>query len=177
MKIHTLGPKTTDSCYAYRYWNDLHPSLDIELVLHHSFTEIYNDLSSYRGDLFLVPTVYRDENSDWANYHYQYLDQLSIYDVFVLNTKPMILARNQNQNNQQIVLHQATNPFVADYENKQQIRLEKSFADSKSIAFDQFLNGGFEYAIISETERIKQHNFEVIKRYEPKIIWCVYQVI
>lgn len=176
MKLHTLGPNTTDSYHAYRYWKNRN-DLEIELVMHHSFKDIYANLASYQNDLFLVPTMYRDQNSDWASYHYQYLDRLKIYDVFVLDTKPMILVKNNQISNQKIGLHQATEPFLKSFENQQKIKLKRVFTDSKSIALQKFLNQEIEYAIISESDEIKQTNFEVIKKYTPQIIWCVYQII
>ncbi|MCF6514600.1 hypothetical protein GSH19_00165 [Lactobacillus sp. S2-2] len=176
MKLHTLGPNTTDSYCAYLYWKDKSIS-DIKLVMHNSFEEIYNNLSNYKNDLFLVPTMYRDRYFDWATYHYQYLDQLNIYDTFVLDTKPMILIKNKQIKNQKIGLHRATEPFLNNFESETAINLKREFTNSKSIALEKFSNNELEYAIVTESNQIKQSDFEIIKRYEPKIIWCVYQII
>ncbi|CAI2556336.1 hypothetical protein AKUH4B101A_01380 [Apilactobacillus kunkeei] len=177
--INTLGPKQTDSYQAAQY---LAERQEVDIRLHASFDDIYNGLAELKGQYLLVPVAFRSAQSDanWVDNNYKYVDQLSIVDTFFLPTMPMILVHNPKQDNQKVVLHPATSAFLHDFESD----LVPDYVSSKPEALKKFLHGDYAYAIVSEEwfeSAMKQgfsgSQFEVIKRFTPTMIWCLYKII
>lgn len=177
--INTLGPKQTDSYKAAQY---LAEREEVDIRLHDSFDDIYSDLSSLKDEYMLVPVAFRSaqSNDNWVDNNYKYVDQLAIVDTFFLPTMPMILVRNLHQDNQKVVLHPATSAFLHDFDED----LIHDYVSSKPEALEKFLHGDYAYAIISEewfenamNQGIDGSQFEVIKRFSPTMIWCLYKII
>ena len=79
MKIHTLGPKQTDSSEACDYYRNKNFP-DAKIMLHQSFESVLEHLEEYRGDLFVVPAAFASEtlHLTWGTMHYRYLDKLDV---------------------------------------------------------------------------------------------------
>lgn len=177
--INTLGPKQTDSYQAAQY---LAERQEVDIRLHASFDDIYSDLANLKGQYMLVPVAFRSAQSDanWVDNNYKYVDQLEIVDTFFLPTMPMILVHNQQQDNQKVVLHPATSAFLHDFDAD----LIHDYVSSKPAALKKFFHGDYAYAIVSEEwyqktmdKGIDGSQFEVIQRYSPTMIWCLYKII
>ncbi|KOY79730.1 hypothetical protein RZ72_06240 [Apilactobacillus kunkeei] len=177
--INTLGPKQTDSYKAAKY---LAERQEVEIRLHASFDDIYSELSKLKGEYMLVPVAFRSAESDanWVDNNYKYVDQLAIVDTFFLPTMPMILVHNLQQDNQKVVLHPATSAFLHDFD----VDLVHDYVSSKPEALKKFLQGDYAYAIVSEewyqtamNQGFDGSQFEVIKRFTPTMIWCLYKII
>ncbi|KPN83324.1 hypothetical protein RZ76_13950 [Apilactobacillus kunkeei] len=177
--INTLGPKQTDSYKAAQY---LAEREEVDIRLHTSFDDIYSDLSNLKGEYMLVPVAFRSaqSNDNWVDNNYKYVDQLAIVDTFFLPTMPMILVRNLNQDNQKVVLHPSTSAFLYNFNDK----VIHDYVSSKPEALKKFLHGDYSYAIVSKewfesaiNQGIDGSQFEVIKRFTPTMIWCLYKII
>ncbi|KRN04643.1 hypothetical protein [Holzapfeliella floricola] len=177
MRIHTLGPKTTDSYLAADHLID---NKKAKIVLHSSFEDIYQNLDDLKNDYFLVPVAYQNHQhqTSFANYHYRYWQKLSIIETFSLETMPMVLLKNLDNRNYQIALHAATtelmNSTFATSESPKPI-----FVQSKPLAFDAFKNGDCQYAIVShnfDEYELNHLNYRTLKTFTPQMIWCLYHI-
>lgn len=177
MRIHTLGPKTTDSYLAADHLID---NKKAKIVLHSSFEDIYQNLDDLKNDYFLVPVAYQNHQhqTSFANYHYRYWQKLSIIETFSLETMPMVLLENLDNQNYQITLHAATTELM-----NSTFATSKSpkplFVQSKPLAFDAFKNGDCQYAIVShnfDEYELNHLNYRTLKTFTPQMIWCLYHI-
>ncbi len=182
MKLHTLGPETTDSYKAAMYLREMYLDLeDAELVLHDSFDDIYRKLDDEQGDLFLVPVAYRSaqSNGNWADNNLKYWDKLKIMDVFKLPIMPLVLVRNPDGKDGEAVLHPSTKELIKEYSLNQGRKLHLEFVDSKAEALRKFESDKYEFSIV--TKDVYQSNCadrqdEVLAEYEPNMVWCLYRI-
>ncbi|MBW1606199.1 hypothetical protein [Lactobacillus sp. Sy-1] len=179
MKIHTLGPETTDSYSAYQYAKIHFPIIkDYQLVLHPSFQDIYSKIARYHGDLFLVPVAYRNsDGTNWTDYNLIYGQQLSIINCFNHPLKQMALVENQSVNNGRAIIHPSTIGILnreLPSVNKDQI----NFVTSKPLALSTFLQADYQYAIFSypDFKPYDNDNYRTLKLIVPQMIWCLYQI-
>lgn len=185
MILHTLGPKETDSFKAAKYVKSrLFPNKFIDIKLHDSFDDIYENLENEKKDLMLVPVAYRSStsNSNWIDNNYKYWDKINIIKTFSLPTMPMAFIKRDIKNNK-IILHPATIAYLREFEEKHNLKLDSYFEKSKPFVLDKFAKENFEYAIISENilkkrfeNKLIDFDYKILYRYEPKMIWCIYQI-
>ncbi|TPR14314.1 hypothetical protein [Apilactobacillus timberlakei] len=184
MILNTLGPKSTDSYEAAKFVkNKIFPKINIQL--HDSFDDIYENLSELEGECILVPVAYRSSSSssNWVDNNYKYWNKLDIINTFVLSTMPMLLVKNDDIKIKNMILHPSTIAYLKDFENEFDININAEFDRSKPIVLDKFINENFRYSIVSENllneyinNKIINFNVDIIHKYQPKMIWCIYKV-
>lgn len=168
MKVHTLGPTSTDSYCAARHFQMLHPELTIEL--HSSFEEIYSNLSEWVGDLLIVPTAFRDqEGSSWGDLHYRYVERLTLQTAFVANLQPMVVIRSKRSTN---IAY--THPATANYLSKQiPPTVQLRYCASKAEAYRRYCKDG-EYVMTSA--KLVAAADEILTTVHTQMVWSVYLI-
>ncbi|MBC1474399.1 hypothetical protein HB852_07190 [Listeria grandensis] len=174
--IHTLGPMGTDSHNAALWWGKRN---SISVVLHEEFMNIYRHIDKHRGEYLIIPAGYRNkENVGWVDLHFKFLEVNEVVDVFCISTQPMCLVENIDYNINGSIIHPATEVFLNSIP-----RLGKNndvyYANSKVRAFDQFIIHKYRYCITSEcnlTKINKVDQIKALKKFNPKMVWCVYKI-
>ncbi|MCK8626987.1 hypothetical protein [Fructobacillus cardui] len=176
--IHTLGPKTTDSYKAAKHLQDEDPDYrGLTITLHDNFEDVYQHLTDFTGDYFLVPTAYQSDDGDsWTRNNYRYLDHLTIQTTFALPTMPMLLTENQALKNKKAILHPATTELIHQYMIDSHQNLAVDFVPSKPLAQAAFEEGNYQYAIFSKQSFLPHDSLTIIKEYHPEMVWCLYQI-
>lgn len=179
MKIHTLGPRESDSNFAYNAICLKKKSIrSCQLKLHNTFSEIYSNLDEYKGDLFLVPVAYKGskKSDNWTDNNFKYSNKLKIIYCCKLETKPMLLIENKTIKKMNAIIHPATE-ILLDSLSK---NLMVDYADSKPEAFKRFCCGNYKYCIASEdvyNNFTSKPEFKILRRFTPEMIWCVYKIL
>ncbi|MFC4760968.1 hypothetical protein [Fructobacillus durionis] len=177
--IHTLGPKETDSNLTAQNLQDGDPHYQsFGIKLHPDFASIYEKLDQYSGDYFLVPVGYQGPNGDtWTSQHYAHWQQLRIQKTWAAPTMEMLLVENTSQPNRRAVSHKTTKTLLEDFEKANGLHLDIDFVPAKPLAADAFFSGDYQYAIFSQNaEDQLQKKQRVIGRFQPEMIWCLYQI-
>lgn len=181
MKIHTLGPKESDSNFAYEKILAKNSKLqNCILQLHESFSEIYENINNYSGDLFLVPVAYRGTRKfdNWTDNNFKYCKKLKILNCYSFNTKPMLLIENSCVKQKNAIIHPSTISLLQNSILISDFKID--FANSKPQAFKKFCQMKYKYCIASE-DVFKQSNFinkfNVKYKYTPEMIWCIYKIL
>ncbi|WP_268912144.1 hypothetical protein [Lentilactobacillus sp. SPB1-3] len=182
MKLHTLGPKSTDSYKAVMYLREMYLDMEeTEVVLHSSLDDIYQHLHEEQGDLFLVPVAYRSaqSNGNWADNNLKYSGQLKIISVFKLPIMPLMLIRNPDEKNGKAIIHPSTKELIKEYSLEKGRKLSLEFVDSKAEALHKFQSNTYEFSIVSkdiyEKDCSDRHD-EIISEFRPTMIWCLYRI-
>ncbi|KRM61932.1 hypothetical protein FC26_GL001003 [Paucilactobacillus vaccinostercus DSM 20634] len=175
-KIHTLGPKATDSYEASQH---IPGTEENEIVLHDSFDDIIEDLAQYAGDYLLLPAAYQSKQSDfgWRELSYEYWDRLKLETVYHHPLKTLCLIANFDFQQNKAVIHPATTNLLNAYLKKQQLSLSIHYAGSKAKAYDKFVAGGYRFTIVSEDSLEPGHPYQMIQKYHPDMVWCLYHII
>lgn len=177
MKIHTLGPETTDS---YAVAESLLETENDKVVPYTSFDQMIHEIPNLKGELLLFPVGFESAKRKytWKDFHYDYYKVLDIVEVFPKATKPMVLVKNKFPTENRAIIHPATKIFLEKYLKKENKQAMISFADSKYKAWTAFLKKGVEYTVINLDvfEDEKQDDMFIEETYEPEMIWCLYRV-
>lgn len=175
-KIHTLGPTATDSYEAAQHIPD---GVANDIILHDSFDEIIDELQKYAGDYLLLPAAYQSKHSDfgWRELSYEYWDRLKLETVFHHPLKTLCLITNFNFKENKAVIHPATTNLLNSYLKKQQLSLSIHYAGSKATAYERFATQGYRFTIVSEDSLKAGHPYQIIQKYHPDMVWCLYHII
>lgn len=113
MKIHTLGPKQTDSSEACDYYRNKNLP-DAKIMLHQSFESVLEHLEEYRGDLFVVPAAFASEtlHLTWGTMHYRYLDRLDVEASFIYPLAEMVCIKSRKRHTGIGYTHAATKDLL-----------------------------------------------------------------
>ena len=177
MIIHTLGPESTDSFAAAE---TLLNSEEDDIVAYPSFDTILHQIEQLKGDCVLFPVAFQSARRSygWKEFNYDYWEQIELVRVFAKRTKPMVLIKNNARRENSAAIHPATKIFLEKYLNKMKEEIPILFTDSKVKAWAAFQKKGLKYTIISEDvyENEKCSDYELIERYEPEMVWCLYKI-
>ncbi len=181
MRVHTLGPKTTDSYAAAAYYQQ-HEAPDAEIVLHDDFADLLLDLDAIAGDQLLIPAAYQNPSGtlSWREFNYSCGERAVIRHVFHLDLLPMVLVEARHPEREEAVVHPATRRLLT--ETISTVGLPIISAKSKPVALDQFLARKSRYTIVSEplfrekTAAIPGA-YQIIKRYPAAMVWVVYDIL
>ncbi|GAJ26437.1 hypothetical protein JCM15457_1365 [Liquorilactobacillus sucicola DSM 21376 = JCM 15457] len=173
MIIHTLGPQETDSNDAAHYYVQQKLAGKAQITLHDSYAEIIQCFSQYQNDFFLVPTAFKSAalNITWGELHYQYLDQLLLQDCFMHRLNPLVIIENCTRKNGIAYSHPATAKLLTSKVKLQHMR----YSSSKYLAYQQYLCDG-QYVLTNEKNIALSPNEKIVARYEPQMIWSLYQI-
>ncbi|MBS9335390.1 hypothetical protein LQZ24_02700 [Fructobacillus sp. M1-13] len=177
--IHTLGPKETDSNLVASKLEAEDPNYQgLSIQLHFDFATIYANLDKYQGDYFLVPVGYQGPAGDtWTSQHYANWQKLSIQKTWASPTMEMLLVENSEQKNGKAVSHKTTTALLKDFADRKQITLAIDYVPAKPVAANCFLNGDYQYAIFSQNaEADLKATHHIMERFQPEMIWCLYQI-
>ena len=116
MKIHTLGPKQTDSSESCDYYRNKNLP-DAKIMLHQSFESVLEHLEEYRGDLFVVPAAFASEtlHLTWGTMHYRYLDRLDVEASFIYPLAEMVCIKSRKRHTGIGYTHAATKDLLKKY--------------------------------------------------------------
>jgi len=176
--IKTLGPETTDCYRATEYWvAKQHGNFVIKT--YSSIEILFNDLN--KNDYVVMPVGYANkksqEMSSWVDFHFRYLDDLYIQDVFVLDTLSMVVLENISYIVDKAILQSSTYQVFKSCIHD---IIEIDYAPSKSKALSLFLEKSYRYVICSEDEipkiEITDSSFKILQTVYPKMIWVVYNI-
>ncbi|MBS9337850.1 hypothetical protein [Fructobacillus parabroussonetiae] len=177
--LHTLGPAETDANLVANHLKDEDPHYqNVTIQLHPDFASIYAQLTQYRGDYFLVPVGYQGPAGDsWTSQHYAHWQELTIQKTWAAPTMEMLLVENTEQKNGKAVSHKTTTALLQDFAKQEQRSLTIDYVPAKPLAADAFLKGLHQYAIFSQNAEQKlQAKHQIIARFQPEMIWCLYQI-
>ncbi|MBS9336339.1 hypothetical protein [Fructobacillus papyrifericola] len=177
--IHTLGPKETDANLAARTLQDEDPHYrGLPIQLHPDFSSVYANLATYKGDYFLVPVGYQGPAGDsWTSQHYAHWQELSIQKTWAAPTMEMLLVENTEVQNGKAVSHKTTTALLDDFASQNMLSLDVDYVPAKPLAADSFLKGDYQYAIFSQNAEVKlKASHRIIERFQPEMIWCLYQI-
>lgn len=170
MKIHTLGPTSTDSYAAATHIPGVAAPT---IVLHDNFDEIIAQLPDLVGNHFLVPAAYQSQRADfgWRELCYEYSDRLQLVNLFHRPLKPMCLLENPLYTEDAAIIHPATANLLR---HSQAGDYEVFYAGSKAAAYADFKAVGYRYTIAS-ADMVEDQTM-IRKVFEPDMVWCLYLV-
>ncbi|ABJ56144.1 hypothetical protein [Oenococcus oeni] len=179
IKIHTLGPKETDSCSAAYYFSQQRTGDgDISIILHDSFETIFRHLAEYCDDLLLLPVAFKSKkiHSDWADIHYRFLTELKLIDGFIYPLSDLALIENQEYSVNQTFIHPATESLLNAYLNEKKQTTIVRFSSSKYSAYRDYRLKNARY-VITNLKNVQFRKTEVIqKKYQVNMLWSVYKI-
>lgn len=176
MRIHTLGPRETDSYSAAKSLKG-----ENKIVIYNSFEEIFSRIKEFKGDYILIPTAYENisHNYGWKDFNFQYWECLKLHIVFKKYTKPMLLIENSQFKIDKVIVHPATEIFAKTYLDKENRNCQIEYANSKYLAWKRFLQNKYRYTIISKDvfeETDTDSKLKVLEEYKPIMVWCLYKI-
>ncbi|MDF7637338.1 hypothetical protein PT274_03555 [Leuconostocaceae bacterium ESL0958] len=176
--IHTLGPNSTDSYHAACRLTAADPHYQGATIrCHDSFEAIYQNLAQWPGDYFLVPVAYQDASgTSWTNNNYRYSKVLKIVHTFAQPLLPLLLVENTAVQNQRMVLHAATDALREKLAAERGQAITAQYYSSKPLVAAAFASGQFQYGIFSEASFQDGADYQIIDRYQPEMVWCLYQI-
>lgn len=171
--VNTLGPKETDS---YAAALNIPGEEENEIVLHDNFDDIIANLEQYQGEYLLIPAAYQSKQKDfgWRELSYEYWDRLVIEQVFHHALKPMVLISNFDFHQNKAIIHPATTNLLNHYLKEQQLTMPIHYAGSKASAYERFVANKYRFTIVSEDVMEENNPYQIIKRYLPEMVWCLY---
>lgn len=173
MIIHTLGPEQTDSYAAALTYQHQHPAIDCQIVLHSSFDALYHHLTDYPGDYLLIPAAYRSRAGlSWGDFHYRYLNQLTLVDSFITQLDPLVLIQDPQRIRTVAYTHAATADLARQH-LPGNVRLE--LASSKYLAYQAFRRHGG-YALVSQKLVDPTAGDQILQRFPARMLWSVYLI-
>lgn len=178
MKIGTLGPKETDSYRATIYWINKYMNNDFEIILFDAYEALFCKLKNL--DYILMPVGYINRQSKnymaWVDFHFKYLKKLTIYTLFHLPTKEMLLVENSNPQIDKAVIQAATFELLKEANTE---NCDIVYVSSKPRALTLFLKEKYRYTICSSDDYyLRKKDIDLIIRdsFRPEMIWVVYKV-
>lgn len=172
MKIHTLGPKQTDSNEACDYYRNKNFP-DAKIMLHQSFESVLEHLEEYRGDLFVVPAAFASEtlHLTWGTMHYRYLDKLDVEASFIYPLAEMVCIKSRKRHTGIGYTHAATKDLLKKYAPNARL----VSAASKYRAYERYLKDG-EYVLTNKKNMVETDEAEILAEFQVKMVWCVYRI-
>ena len=172
VKIHTLGPKQTDSSEACDYYRNKNFP-DAKIMLHQSFESILEHLEEYRGDLFVVPAAFASEtlHLTWGTMHYRYLDRLDVEASFIYPLAEMVCIKSRKRHTGIGYTHAATKDLLKKYAPNARL----VSAASKYRAYERYLKDG-EYVLTNKKNMVETDEAEILAEFQVKMVWCVYRI-
>ncbi|MDN7145606.1 hypothetical protein QS460_06650 [Liquorilactobacillus mali] len=175
MRIHTLGPKQTDSYAATKYYVNQHlMNQGVEIELHTSFEKIIAQMSKYQGEYIVIPAAFKSKELgvDWGDFHYRNIERLKLITSFIFEISPLVLLKNSRCNSGIAYTHAALADLLRQVVEPAEIRCAKS----KYLAYQEYLEDG-QY-VLTNTKNIHLRENEIIlKKFSPQMVWVVYQII
>ncbi|MFT8361567.1 MAG: hypothetical protein ABF586_00525 [Sporolactobacillus sp.] len=177
MLIHTLGPEATDSYQAAAYYIE-ETACDGQICLHACFDEIINHLDNYRGDYLIIPAAFKSNQAhcDWADFHYTYLDRLTLVTCFRHPLDPLILIQRQNPVSSAAYTHPSTAALLERYLLETGERLAICYTDSKYLAYARYIDTKARYVLTNQRNSHLSPQEKVVRRYTPDMVWCLYKI-
>lgn len=176
--INTLGPVTTDSYRATRYWIKKNGIADYKIKMHDSFEQIFTRMKSQ--EYIVMPVGYVNRNSEkmssWVDFHFRYINDIIPDDVFTLHTKPMALVENVSYKKRGVVIQSSTYQLAKN--TLKTTADEYIYTSSKSKALQLFLKSQYHFTICSK-ELITKYdstNYRILQEFRPVMIWVVYRI-
>lgn len=171
--IHTLGPQETDSNDAAHYYLSKSSDKKGQIILHNSYEEIISTFAKYKNEFFLIPTAFKSVtlNMTWGELHYHYLDQLILKNCFIHRLNPLVIIERCDRKNGIAYSHPATAQLLTSRIHSCQVR----YSPSKYLAYQQYLKDG-QYTLTNEKNIVLSSKEKIIARYEPQMIWSLYQI-
>lgn len=177
MRIHTLGPDSSDSYVAAK---SILQSEEDDVIDYPSFDSLIHNIRQLREDYVLFPVAFQSARKEygWKEFNYDYWDRVELIQVFSKKTKPMLLVKNRKHTENKAMIHPATEIFMKKYLKSVGESTVISYTDSKYKAWTAFYKKKLKYTIVSEDvyEKEKQEEFVVEERYEPEMVWCLYKI-
>ncbi|WP_220739826.1 hypothetical protein [Leuconostoc miyukkimchii] len=183
MKLHTLGPKGTDSELAAQHY-----LTHQKLILHQSFEEILLHLDDYIGEQIIMPVAFKSNTVpelNWTDVNYLQWERLDIVTTFSLPLMTLSLIENTEFDRNVAVIHAATEGLLRHYLRTHNLDNawgpSLRFVSSKPVAMSDFINDQNRFTIVSETQFIKlpeseDPKYSVRQQLKPSMIWVVYQI-
>lgn len=174
--VHTLGPTSTDSYAAAQY---IPGDEENQIELHDNFDDIIENLQDYTDEYLLIPAAYQSKHSDfgWRELAYQYWDRLKIETVYHHPLKTMCLITNPQFRQNKAIIHPATTNLLSFYFKEQQLDMPVHYAGSKASAYERFVDRKYRYSIVSEDSLRSTDSYQVVKKYHPDMVWCLYHIV
>lgn len=176
-KLHTLGPKKTDSYQAAKFYQQNHIEDSLQIELHTNFEEIYANLANYTDDYFLIPVAFCSRilgNLSFGQLHYRYLKRLKTIDSFIFALNPLICIENSAISTKKAYTHAATADLLKEICPDAD---EIITCASKYEAYQRYKVDG-QFVLTNENNILELSKKEVIHARLPvEMIWCVYQIV
>lgn len=172
--IHTLGPTSTDSSAAAEYYVQTQCP-QAKICLHPSYEGILAHLASYRGDLLLIPAAFqsRELHETWGDIHYCELNTLNLQTSFTTELDTLLLVENQTATNEIGYTHAATAKLLTQSRPQAMIKT----AVSKYQAYQNFRKTQARYVLTNAKNLTLQPTDRILKKWQPKMVWCLYEIL
>lgn len=172
--IHTLGPDSTDSSAAAAYYVQTQQP-DAKVCLHPSYEGILTHLTAYRGSCLLIPAAFqsRQLHETWGDIHYCELNTLNLKTSFTTTLDALLLVENQQASNNNGYTHAATAKLLTQTVPSVTVKT----AVSKYQAYQNFRKTQARYVLTNAKNLILQPTDRIIKRWQPKMVWCLYDIL
>ncbi|MCD2257351.1 amino acid biosynthesis protein [Agrilactobacillus fermenti] len=174
MLIHTLGPTTTDSCLAIQtYLAQQHVTAQIQL--HPNYETILTHLTDYKSEYLWIPAAFQSQvlHETWGDIHYCQLDHLDLQTSFTNQLDQLLLLENTLVTNQIAFTHAATAKLLLQQLPDAVIKT----SPSKYQAYQIFLNNPVRYVLTNARIITLRATDQILKVWQPKMVWCLYQII
>lgn len=175
MRIHTLGPKQTDSYAATIYYIEQYlVNQTVEIQLHTSFEKLITQISKYQNEYIVMPTAFKSSELgiDWGDFHYRNVNRLKLVTSFIFEISPLILLENRKCNSGVAYTHAALADLMSQVVEPTEIKC----TGSKYLAYQKYLENG-QY-VLTNTKNIYLRKDEIVlKRFKPQMVWVVYQIV
>ncbi|MQS53148.1 amino acid biosynthesis protein [Companilactobacillus mishanensis] len=174
MKIHTLGPRETDSYAAAKQYNNKECQGKAEIVGHSSFERILDNLTRYSNDYLLIPAAFKSKQmrASWGDIHYEMLDNLELENCFMTNLDPLVVVQRTDAKNDIGYTHAATAQLLEKVVGDVDVKT----AASKYQAYQLYKDTDAEYVLTNEKNVALKSDERVIKRMTPSMVWCLYKI-
>lgn len=174
--INTLGPFGTDSESAAITWLR-EQNIEGRIVLWSNFKDMLENKAQLKGDFIVFPAGYIDpiDKMTWVDFHFENLYSLELIDSFSLYTKPMVLLENHYPVIDAIALQPATESILKNFQEVVDPDIDILYFDSKPLAYKAFAEKGIRYCICSTPNQMCI-GADVLRSFQPSMVWCVYEV-
>ncbi|WP_010631523.1 hypothetical protein [Sporolactobacillus vineae] len=177
MIIHTLGPEATDSNDAADYYLKRETGIS-QVVLHDCFEDITDHLGIYQGDCLLIPAAFKSfrNHTDWADFHYGHVAQLTLIDCFRHPLNRLVLIRRLNAVQDAAYTHPSTSALLKSYLKSVGACPKVEYADSKYLAYRKYQETQARFVLTNERNVHLTSGEDVERSWTPDMVWCVYQI-
>ncbi|CAJ1229664.1 amino acid biosynthesis protein [Levilactobacillus zymae] len=174
MKIHTLGPRATDSYAAAQHYNQVAYAGAATIVGHSSFEEILTDLDAYAHDELVIPAAFKSPtlHASWGDVHYALLDHWTLKTSFITALDPLVVVQRLDADNRIGYTHAATAQLLQRIVSQVDVQT----ATSKYLAYRAYQDNRGAYVLTNEKNVSLGADERLLKRLTPSMVWCVYQI-